>query len=277
MIALEDNFEDVLMKAATGLGFGKLVLAECAGLSVEAVDALLQGNLDECALRAVSRVLHLDAEALLAMAMDRGQPQPLKMEGMVCFNSPFPVPGYPEMTVNSYLFWSLDTREAVVFDTGTNIDALLETVESRNLNVQRLFLTHVHRDHVAAYDSIIESFPGLVCYAPDGEPYKQALPVSHGDIFSFGCLQVEARSTPGHSPGGTSYVLHGLARPVGIVGDALFCRSQGGVSQAHYTSALEVNRRQILSLPKETILCPGHGPMTTVGWELSGNPFYAGK
>ena len=89
MIALEDNFEDVLMKAATGLGLGKLVLAERAGLSVEAVDALLQGNLDEGALRAVSRVLHLDAEALLAMPTDRGQPQPLKMEDGV---PQFPIP-----------------------------------------------------------------------------------------------------------------------------------------------------------------------------------------
>ena len=101
--------------------------------------------------------------------------------------------------------------------------------------------------------------------------------ISHGDIFSFGCFGGGAIHSTGHSPGGTSYVLHGLARPVGIVGDALFCRSRGGVSQVHYTSALEVTRRQILSLPKETILCPGHGPMTTIGWELGRNPFYAGK
>ena len=152
---------------------------------------------------------------------------------------------------------------------------MIEILEERKLNLRALFLTHTHPDHVAAYGSIRERLSELVCYAPEGESYKQAMPVSHGDIFSWGRLEVEARSTPGHSPGGMSYVLHGLARPLAIVGDALFCGSQGGVGQTHYKLALETNRQQILSLPTETVLCPGHGPMTTVGCELIGNPFYA--
>ena len=57
-------------------------------------------------------VPHLDAEALLAMAMDREPTAALENGGDGVLNSPFPVPGYPEMTVNSYLFWSLDTRKA---------------------------------------------------------------------------------------------------------------------------------------------------------------------
>lgn len=275
MIALEDNFEDVLMKAATGLGLGKTVLAERAGVSVDIVEALLRGEMEEAALRAVAPILCLDGEALIAMATVNGLPDALELGGLICLNTPFPLPGYTEMTVNSFLCCSADTGEAIAFDTGTNADGLIKILEERKLNLRALFLTHTHRDHVAAYDSIRELLPELVCYTPEGEPFKQALPVSHSDVFSWSRLQVEARSTPGHSSGGISYVVHGLDRPLCMVGDALFCRSQGGVGQRHYKSALEVNRRQILSLPDETILCPGHGPMTTVGWELRGNPFYA--
>ena len=106
MIALEDNFEDVLMKAATGLGVGKTVLAERAGLSVENIDALLRGDLEEAALRAVAPVLCLDVESLFALATAGGQPDAIELDGLTCLNTPFPLPGYSEMTVNSFLCWS---------------------------------------------------------------------------------------------------------------------------------------------------------------------------
>ena len=277
MIALEDNFEDVLMKAATGLGLGKVVLAERAGLSVPVVDALLQGELDESALRAVAPVLRLSEEALVAMAFGHWQPEPLAVDGLACLNSPFPVPGYAEMTVNSYLVWSPDTGEAAVFDTGTNAEGLLQKVEALGLELRSLFLTHTHRDHVAAYDALLKNKPQLCCLAPAEEPFRNAGSVAHGDVFICGSLQIAARATPGHSPGGTSFVVRGLARPLAIVGDALFCLSQGGVGQTHYESAMDANRSEILSLPEETILCPGHGPLTTVKSERLRNPFYVQK
>ena len=102
-IRIEDNFEDVLMKAATGLGLGKQALAQKAGLSVAAVAALLDAELDEASLRAVAPVLALDADALASMANCAWQPEPIELEGLRCYNTPFPLNGYPEMTVNSYL------------------------------------------------------------------------------------------------------------------------------------------------------------------------------
>lgn len=276
-IALEDNFEDVLLKAATGLGFGKQALAEQADIAVGSVDALLRGELEERALLAVAPLLGLDPIALLEMAQSGWQPERLEINGLACFNSQFPLPDYPEMTVNSYLVWSADTGEAVIFDTGTSADGLLEEIEKRNLDLRAVFLTHTHRDHIAALGSIVEACSEVLAYTPEAEPFREALPVTHGNVFSFGSLEVEARSTPGHSPGGMSYVVRGLDQLVAVVGDALFCLSQGGIRPAHYESAMEANRREILALPGNTILCPGHGPLTTVGWELSKNPFYAVK
>ena len=94
-----------------------------------------------------------------------------------------------------------------------------------------------------------------------------------GDGFKIGTLSVSTRLTKGHSPGGTTYVIHGLDRPVAIVGDALFAQSMGG-GMISYQDALETNRKEIFTLPDETVVCPGHGPMTSVGEEKAHNPFF---
>jgi len=71
-----------------------------------------------------------------------------------------------------------------------------------------------------------------------------------------------------------TYVVTGLARPIAIVGDSLFAGSMGG-GNVSYEDALRNNREKILTLPDETIICPGHGPLTTVGKEKRDNPFFA--
>ena len=66
---------------------------------------------------------------------------------------------------------------------------------------------------------------------------------------------------------------HGLGQPVAIVGDALFAQSMGG-GMISYQDALATNRAEIFTLSDETVVCPGHGPMTTVGEEKAHNPFF---
>ena len=89
----------------------------------------------------------------------------------------------------------------------------------------------------------------------------------------MGALRLETRLTSGHSVGGITYVVSGLARPVAVVGDALFAGSMGG-GMVSYADALANNRRHILSLPDPTVVCPGHGPLSTVGEEKQHNPFF---
>ena len=73
-----------------------------------------------------------------------------------------------------------------------------------------------------------------------------------------------------------TYVVTGLTRPIAIVGDSLFAASMGG-GNVSYQDALRNNLEKILTLPDETIICPGHGPMTTVTEEKQHNPFFAAK
>jgi glyoxylase-like metal-dependent hydrolase (beta-lactamase superfamily II) len=73
--------------------------------------------------------------------------------------------------------------------------------------------------------------------------------------------------------GGITFVVEGLERPVAIVGDAIFAGSMGG-GMISYEDALRTNREKIMALSDVTILCPGHGPLTTVLEEKTNNPFF---
>ena len=73
-----------------------------------------------------------------------------------------------------------------------------------------------------------------------------------------------------------TFFIRGLDQPVAIVGDSLFAGSMGG-GNVSYEDAVRNNLEKILTLPNDTILCPGHGPMTTVAEEKKHNAFFAGE
>ena len=82
-----------------------------------------------------------------------------------------------------------------------------------------------------------------------------------------------ALHTHGHSVGGMSYIIDGLSSPVAIVGDAIFAGSMGG-GMVSFADALNTNREKLMTLSEETIICPGHGPMSTIAEEKQYNPFF---
>src|SRR5205085_8454852 len=112
----------------------------------------------------------------------------------------------------------------------------------------------------AAFVSKLEAIPEAETFEP-------------GKKFTLGTLQIETRLTNGHSKGGITYVISGLPNRIAVVGDAMFASSMGG-GGVSYADALDTNRKNILTLPDDTILCPGHGPLTTVGQEKAHNPFF---
>jgi glyoxylase-like metal-dependent hydrolase (beta-lactamase superfamily II) len=275
LIPIEDGFEDVLGKAMSGLGLTAAALAEAAGLELAQVEALLHGQLDEQgpdALGVLAPILDLSASALLALAQQTWQPELEVPEACALFNTPFPVPGYQEMTVNSYLFWS--GGEAVAVDTGANAAPLMAEVSKRGLSLRSLLITHTHRDHIAALAEIRAAYPELTVYCPEKETLPDTVSLREGSRLCVGDWQVQARETSGHSPGALSYLIQRGERRLAFVGDAIFCLSMGKAPGA-YSQALHNNREKLLSLPPETILCPGHGPLTTVANELARNPFFS--
>ncbi|MEO0416856.1 MAG: MBL fold metallo-hydrolase, partial [Verrucomicrobiota bacterium] len=137
------------------------------------------------------------------------------------------------------------------------------------------FITHTHNDHIADIDRLrgVVADPDNI-YSNRAEPLANTTKFREGATLSIGNLTVKTFTTSGHSVGGTTFFIQGLATPIAVVGDAIFAGSMGG-GFVSFTDALKHNRRKILTFPEETILCPGHGPMSTVGEEQQNNPFYA--
>ena len=267
-IPLEDNFEDVLGKALRGTGLSDGILEFLTGVPEETIEKLKDGEFDEDALRKVASPLGLDSSTLVERAKEAWVPEQVELEGLRQFNTV-----YDDMTVNNYLLWDPASKEAALFDTGTDASGALGLVNELGLELTHLFLTHTHLDHIMDRAAVEAHNPALKTLISGLEPVEGASRFQPGDAFSVGTLGISTRLTKGHSPGATSYVVSGLGRPVAIVGDALFAQSMGG-GMISYQDALATNRSEIFTLRDETILCPGHGPMTTVGEEKAHNPFY---
>ena len=271
MIPLEDNAADIIGKAQRGLGISDSELAEKAGVSAQTIRKLRDGDFEEAVLLSVAPVLGLDGRALNEIA--NGEWRPKKMEsldGLAQFTT-----DYNGMAVNAYLVWDPATRVAAAFDTGGDSREMVRFAKHHKLDVELILLTHAHPDHVADLPSLREE-TGADVFTPSREAVPGAEPIDEGKKFRLGNLKIDTRLTWGHSPGGMTYVVTGLAHPIAIVGDSLFAGSMGG-GNVSYDAALRNNLEKILTLPDETIICPGHGPMTTVGEEKQHNPFFAGK
>jgi glyoxylase-like metal-dependent hydrolase (beta-lactamase superfamily II) len=268
-IPLEDNFTDVIGKAARGLGLADSAVASRAGLAVEAVQRLRAGHFNEHAARLAAPVLGLNPRALIDLAQNRYAPAPItNFHGLAQFNTPF-----GDMTVNAYLVWDPASKDAAAFDTGGDCSGILDQIRASALTLRYILLTHTHGDHIFDLDRLRES-TGAPVFVSGREPLPGAEPIEPGREFALGSLKIATRLTWGHSRGGITWVVNGLARPVAIVGDALFAGSMGG-GMVSYQDALRTNREEIFSLPDNTILCPGHGPMTSVREEREHNPFFA--
>ena len=271
MIPLEDNAADIIGKAQRGLRISDSELAEKAGVNAQTIRKLREGDFDESALLSIAPVLGLDGRALREIAKSEWHPEKIEsLDGLAQFTT-----DYNGMAVNAYVVWNSETRVAAAFDTGADSREMLGFANRHKLDVQLILLTHAHPDHVADLPALREE-TGADVFTPAREPVPGAEPIDEGKKFRLGNLQIDTRLTWGHSPGGMTYVVTGLARPIAIVGDSLFSGSMGG-GNVSYRDALQNNLDKILTLQNETIICPGHGPMTTVGEEKQHNPFFAGK
>lgn len=268
-IPLEDNFTDVIGKAQRGLGISDSQLAAKSGASMDAIRRVRDGHFDRNTIERVAPILQLNPGALIDLAQEKYQPNEIKLDGLAQFNTP-----YHDMQVNAYLIWDPTSREAIAFDSGATCSNILQFAKAHRLTIKLILLTHAHPDHVADLDRLAEA-TGAPAYLSSRESARGAQPIEEGKSFEVGKLAIESRLTWGHSPGGMTFVVRGLSHPVAVVGDSLFAGSMGG-GNVSYEAALKNNREKILTLPNETIICPGHGPMTTVGEEKAHNPFFAG-
>ena len=269
-IPLEDTFSDVISKAQRGQKFTDraLFLRAAIGPYEDTLRALKAGEFHHTALLKLGPALKLEPKRLVALAQGKYQPQPVALDGLAQFNTP-----YEDYKVNAYVLHDPASKAAAVFDTGADAGPIIEHVKAQGLTVKAIFITHTHTDHVVALAALKAAVGNPPVYSSAREPLAGTTTFEPGESWSIGGLSVASRLTWGHSAGGTTYVVTGLARTVAVAGDAIFAGSIGG-GNASYPDALECIRKEILTLPDSTVICPGHGPLTTVGEEKANNPFF---
>ncbi len=270
-IPLEDNFNDVINKSQRGLLISDADLAKRAGVSPAELAAVKGGEIIDAVIRRVARHLRLSPVALDVLAHKRWYPQiPDFPTGFAAFNTTF-----GDMTVNSYLIWDPRARLAAAFDTGATCQAMLDLIQAEGLKLQYVFLTHTHDDHVADLAALATATKAEV-WASELEPsdYPGAKTFKENAHFHVGSLAIKTLFTFGHSPGLTTFFVTGLSWPLAVAGDSVFASSMGG-SATHFADQFRNTKEKIFSLPRDTVLACGHGPLTTVAQEKQHNPFFA--
>jgi glyoxylase-like metal-dependent hydrolase (beta-lactamase superfamily II) len=274
-VNLEDHFGDVIRKARAMSNVSAASAAAAAGLTEADLAALEETGQPPNALNsaALAGLIGLHPAKLegLAKGWTPSEPDLATWRELRRFTS-----SANGITVNCYLVWDEVSREAALFDTGWDAGPIASLISQEQLGLRHLFITHGHEDHIAAVVEIRQKFPKVRIHSSS----KQA-PVEHrnraNDFVHLGSLRITNRDTPGHAEDGVTYVIGTWpedAPHVAIVGDAIFAGSIGRGNQS-WDLAKQKVRDQVFSLPGDTLICPGHGPMTTVAQEKAQNPFFA--
>jgi hydroxyacylglutathione hydrolase len=273
-VNLEDHVGDIIRKARAMSGVPASAAAGAAGIDETGLSALEE----------TGRTSRRPNFAALANLMGLN---PAKLEGIA--NGWLPVQKHLSrwrelrvfttagdgLTVNCYLVWDEVARDAALFDTGLDAKPVLDCIAENRLQLRHVFITHSHWDHIEALPKIRETWPKVRIHSG-----SQKAPVDQrnqpDEIVPLGGLWVTHRKTPGHAEDGVTCLVGNWpedAPQVAIVGDAIFAGSIGRGNQS-WDLARQKVREQILTLPPETLLCPGHGPLTTVAEEKAHNPFF---
>jgi glyoxylase-like metal-dependent hydrolase (beta-lactamase superfamily II) len=196
---------------------------------------------------------------------------------------------------NTYIVWREGRPDALVIDPGLEPDLILAFLDERELDVAAILDTHGHADHIGGNEAMKTRYPkapliigagdepmltdaNLNLSAPFGLPIISPPAdrvVNEGDVLEFAGIRMEVREIPGHSPGHVVFVIAERTPILVLGGDVLFRGSVGrcdfpGGSMDQLARGI---REKLYSLADDTVVYPGHGPVTTVGHEKRTNPF----
>ncbi|WKE67077.1 MBL fold metallo-hydrolase [Gallaecimonas kandeliae] len=196
---------------------------------------------------------------------------------------------------NCTLVWCSETKAAAVIDPGGEPDKILVKAKALGLNLEAIWLTHGHLDHVGAAGDLKASL-GLPIIGPQKEDdfwlsrlgdqarmfgfpeptlFKPDRYLDQGDKLPLGKLEFEVLHCPGHTPG--HLVFFNRQHQWAQVGDVIFKGSIGRTDfpMGNQQQLLEAIRSRVFPLGDEVRFVPGHGPMSTLGEERRSNPFVA--
>jgi hydroxyacylglutathione hydrolase len=193
---------------------------------------------------------------------------------------------------NSYLVFDERTRRGVLVDPGDEPLRIVGMVRAAGVDIDAIWLTHGHLDHVGAVAALKREWPvPVLLHTADlvlhrraaqqaafyGVPFEQPPDpdgeLTDGETLQIGQERLTVRHTPGHSPGHVIFIGEKLV----VGGDLLFAGSIGRTDlPLSNPDDMESSLALVASLDPDLVVYPGHGPPTRIGTELATNPFLAG-
>jgi len=202
--------------------------------------------------------------------------------------------------IQNNVFFLIDeeTKDSVIIDPSFDTEKQLKYVEENRLNLKQIWVTHGHYDHFIGAPALSKAIQPQPLFVMNQVSYDYAssqdlqhrygtgieklpgldLAICQGDLLFINPASLEkifeVREVPGHCPG--SVIFYCQKGNFAIVGDAIFRGSIGRTDLEGGDEALLLRsiRKQIFTLPPETVLFSGHGPQTTVAFEQENNPFF---
>ena len=191
---------------------------------------------------------------------------------------------------NCYLVYDPAHPETILVDPGEEAERFLVEADRWNRRISAIWLTHAHVDHIQGVAEVRAATGAPIHLHPADRELYDGLPqqglwlglhlakppppdhsLANREQLRIGAETFEVRHVPGHSPGHVCFVGEGMV----LGGDVLFEGSIGrtDLPGGDYDTLIASIRRELLSLPDDTIVYPGHGEPTTIGRERTSNPF----
>ena len=196
---------------------------------------------------------------------------------------------------NCSLIWDETTQRGAVIDPGGEIDRILEAAKEREIELEKILVTHAHVDHAAGVADLVEQYhlpvegphrddeflidrlpyQSEIYGFPPARPFVPDRWLEQGDRVSVGDLELEVIHCPGHTPG--HIVFFQREARIAFVGDVLFQGSIGRTDfpRSDHAALLRSIRERLWPLGDDVAFVSGHGPMSTFGEERRSNPFVA--
>lgn len=193
---------------------------------------------------------------------------------------------------NCSIIWD-DQKNAAIIDPGDEAAKLIHYIETNQLNLQKILITHGHLDHIIAADELRQHFKVEIygsqqadqplferlpemCAGYGLPPVEPFLPdhwLNEGESVNVGAMTFHIRHLPGHAPGHIGFL--DFTNKIGFTGDVLFKDSIGRTDLylGNFDQLITTIQTKLFDLDDDFIILPGHGPHTTIGREKRQNPF----
>jgi hydroxyacylglutathione hydrolase len=194
---------------------------------------------------------------------------------------------------NCSILWCEETMKGAVIDPGGEIDRILQEAEARNIEIERILVTHGHADHCGGVAAMRDRL-GVPVEGPHEDdrfwidrveedsanyglestsPFEPDRWLGDGDEVTVGNIRLQVIHCPGHTPGHVVFFCE--AEKVAVVGDVLFAGGIGRTDfpRGNHGDLIASIRNKLFPLGDEIAFLPGHGPASSFGRERQSNPF----